>query len=62
MFENHRVLLKAALISALYFALSLGAIADYDRANTIRLATTTSTENSGLLNELLPRFKEATGY
>ncbi|MGB5451257.1 MAG: substrate-binding domain-containing protein [Sedimenticolaceae bacterium] len=62
MFENHRVLLKAALISALYFALSLGAIADYDRANTIRLATTTSTENSGLLNDLLPRFKEATGY
>ncbi|MGB5651257.1 MAG: substrate-binding domain-containing protein, partial [Sedimenticolaceae bacterium] len=31
-------------------------------ANTIRLATTTSTENSGLLNDLLPRFKEATGY
>ena len=62
MFENHRVLLKAALISTLYFALSLGAIADYDRANTIRLATTTSTENSGLLNDLLPRFKEATGY
>jgi len=62
MFENHRVLLKAALISAFYFALSLGAIADYDRANTIRLATTTSTENSGLLNDLLPRFKEATGY
>ena len=62
MFEYHRVLLKAALISALYLALSLGAIADYDRANTIRLATTTSTENSGLLNDLLPRFKEATGY
>lgn len=62
MFENHRVLLKAALISALYFALSLSAIAEYDRANTIRLATTTSTENSGLLNDLLPRFKAATGY
>ena len=28
----------------------------------IRLATTTSTENSGLLNYLLPRFTEATGY
>ena len=37
-------------------------IADFDRASTVRLATTTSTENSGLLNELLPRFKAATGY
>ncbi len=30
--------------------------------STIRLATTTSTENSGLLDELLPKFKQATGY
>lgn len=29
---------------------------------TIRLATTTSTENSGLLGDLLPRFKQASGY
>ncbi|MET0065924.1 MAG: substrate-binding domain-containing protein [Candidatus Thiodiazotropha sp.] len=29
---------------------------------TIRLATTTSTDNSGLLNELLPKFSEDTGY
>lgn len=28
----------------------------------IRLATTTSTENSGLLNYLLPQFEEDTGY
>jgi tungstate transport system substrate-binding protein len=28
----------------------------------IRLATTTSTENSGLLKHLLPRFTETTGY
>ncbi len=28
----------------------------------IRLATTTSTDNSGLLDYLLPRFTEATGY
>jgi tungstate transport system substrate-binding protein len=31
-------------------------------SNIIRLATTTSTENSGLLTYLLPRFSEATGY
>ena len=29
---------------------------------TIRLATTTSTENSGLLKYLLPRFTQVTGY
>lgn len=33
-----------------------------DRDVIIRLATTTSTENSGLLDDLLPRFKAATGY
>lgn len=31
-------------------------------SNIIRLATTTSTENSGLLRYLLPRFTETTGY
>lgn len=30
--------------------------------NTIRLATTTSTENSGLLNFLLPEFENTSGY
>ncbi len=33
-----------------------------DRSATIRLATTTSTENSGLLDDLMTRFKAATGY
>ena len=36
------------------------AIADADRI--IRLATTTSTDNSGLLTALLPEFSAATGY
>lgn len=31
-------------------------------SNTIRLATTTSTENSGLLRVLLPPFEQRTGY
>jgi tungstate transport system substrate-binding protein len=62
MLVNHRVLLKAGLAGVLFCALSLGVAADFDRARTIRLATTTSTENSGLLNELLPRFRQATGY
>ena len=33
-----------------------------NRDPIIRLATTTSTENSGLLKYLLPRFEETTGY
>ena len=56
------ILFKGVLISLLLSVLSHAAVADYTRANTVRLATTTSTENSGLLNELLPRFKKATGY
>lgn len=37
--------------------------ADNNSGNKIiRLATTTSTENSGLLRDLLPRFTEQTGY
>jgi tungstate transport system substrate-binding protein len=38
------------------------AAATDDSSKIIRLATTTSTENSGLLNYLLPRFTETTGY
>ncbi|MCG7974784.1 MAG: substrate-binding domain-containing protein [Candidatus Thiodiazotropha taylori] len=33
-----------------------------DANKIIRLATTTSTDNSGLLNELLPKFQADTGY
>jgi len=55
-------LCKGLLLNLLFFALSFAASADFDRAATIRLATTTSTENSGLLNDLLPRFRAATGY
>jgi len=56
------MLFKGTLINLLFFALSLTVLADFDRTNTVRLATTTSTENSGLLDDLLPRFKAATGY
>jgi tungstate transport system substrate-binding protein len=33
-----------------------------DSEQVIRLATTTSTENSGLLRELLPKYEQASGY
>jgi tungstate transport system substrate-binding protein len=36
--------------------------AEDNQKQTIRLATTTSTDNSGLLADILPPFSEATGY
>ena len=42
--------------------IAFGADTGAGRDMTIRLATTTSTENSGLLGDLLPRFKQVTGY
>ncbi len=54
------------LICALYTATCLflvTGLAQADRVNrTIRMATTTSTENSGLLRHLLPRFEQQTDY
>ncbi len=46
------------------FALVLSALAAAPRAENavVRLATTTSTDNSGLLRALLPRFERASGY
>jgi tungstate transport system substrate-binding protein len=51
-------LLKLLLLSLLFTLGSASAGSD----NTIRLATTTSTDNSGLLNDLLPEFTANTGY
>ena len=63
MIRNHRLLLKGLFWGLAGMLLSAQvAAADADRASTVRLATTTSTENSGLLSDLLPRFTKATGY
>lgn len=62
MIDNGRALFKSMLICLAMLMVSFGAIADFDRSKTVRLATTTSTENSGLLSDLLPRFKADTGY
>ncbi len=51
--------MKKVLIFTLFFVLVAGFLAaDSDR---VRLSTTTSTENSGLLATLLPPFEELTG-
>jgi tungstate transport system substrate-binding protein len=47
-----------AAVATLFLAFAADGFAD---AGTLRLATTTSTENSGLLREILPRFEAASG-
>lgn len=60
---SHKTLLRS-LIPGLLLMFSLDIAADHSSISNplIRLATTTSTENSGLLNHLLPVFQDATGY
>ena len=55
---------RSALVlsAALAIASALVASAGAAEQKVIRLATTTSTENSGLLGYLLPEFKRDTGY
>lgn len=54
-----RPLLALALVGALFSAAACGG--SEDDPGTIILATTTSTYDSGLLDELVPRFEERTG-
>ncbi len=49
------------MLKKLVFVLLLIAVSSVRAEAPLRLATTTSTENSGLLAELLPRFTEDTG-
>lgn len=51
-----------ALIFTTFITFVSGVYADNNPKNIIRLATTTSTDNSGLLAALLPKFTESTGY
>jgi tungstate transport system substrate-binding protein len=51
----------AVLFGCLLFFTSLAHGGDIPK-KIVRLATTTSTDNSGLLNALLPKFTEQTGY
>jgi tungstate transport system substrate-binding protein len=53
-------IIRLLLISILLF--TGNSFAADTQKQTIRLATTTSTDNSGLLADILPAFTEATGY
>ena len=54
-----RSLVERLLLLAI---LTIGLQSGWAWADVIKLATTTSTENSGLLAELLPHFTRETGY
>ncbi len=64
--EEYNMIFKAlrplGVLFGLLLLLSGPAQAGNNPDKIIRLATTTSTENSGLLNALLPKFTEETGY
>jgi len=59
----HRTLFRKFLPAILLFLLSQALQASNpENSRIIRLATTTSTDNSGLLRALLPEFEKASGY
>ena len=62
MIGKGRVFVYGAVIGLVLLLLNASALAEFDRTQLVRLATTTSTENSGLLDALLPRFEAASGY
>lgn len=53
---------KAVIASIKYFLLLTFLFSSITSADILKLATTTSTENSGLLKVLLPAFEKTTGY
>ena len=55
-----RYFIRIAMLAGLYLVLSLTAVAGNDANSLLRLATTTSTANSGLMDYLLPEFKKDT--
>ena len=62
MIGKGRVFVYGAVIGLVLLLLNASALAEFDRTQIVRLATTTSTENSGLLDELMPRFEAVSGY
>jgi tungstate transport system substrate-binding protein len=55
-----RPFIRIVLLASLLLALPLSAITSSNAASLLRLATTTSTANSGLMEYLLPEFKKDT--
>ncbi len=62
MIRSHRVRLTLLVILSLFLAMTLAGPATAADQKTIILATTTSTQDSGLLEVLVPTFEKETGY
>jgi len=62
LFKQNVIASLAAIFAGCLLWLAPASAATDTPSSIIRLATTTSTENSGLLKYLLPRFTEVTGY
>lgn len=58
---NMRYLIRIGMLASIYLALTFSALASNDSNSMLRLATTTSTANSGLMDYLLPEFTKQTG-
>ncbi len=54
--------MRSLFLVALLFLSPLLASADEPKQKLLRMATTTSTDNTGLLKAILPTFQEQTGY
>jgi len=61
MFKNSKVIVTL-MIAALFFAAGAVNVFAAPQQKNIILATTTSTQDSGLLDELIPIFEKETGY
>ena len=55
-----KILLSILLVTSIY-SISCFAEGQFEKTDRLKLATTTSTENTGLLDTLLPAFTEKTG-
>jgi len=55
-----RLLIRSLMFASIYLALSFSAFAGNDAGSLLRMATTTSTANSGLMEYLLPEFTRDT--
>ena len=55
-------MMKVTRIGAVLLLLTLAAMPTHADSHLLRLATTTSTDNSGLLDYLLPQFERDSGY
>ncbi len=58
---NMRYFIRIGMLASIYLALTFSALASNDSHSMLRLATTTSTANSGLMDYLLPEFTKQTG-